>query len=157
MLGAACKVGEDLSKRDRHGYVQGHGHSYLAFDFTRELLVIRAVLLLHSDHLPAALRPLDAELSFDDITSQGIHIVESVPRLVQSGSGGNLERHYDVTVTVSMKRPPKFYTEFEANNTLFRGNSGGNRSMPYRRRATAMDFAIGTVVCPRVHVLMYTS
>lgn len=142
MLGAACKVGEDLSRRDNYGNVKGFGFSYISFDFTRELLVIKATLLLHTAHLPAAFRPLDAELSFDDITSQGIHIIESEPKLVHDPDTHRLERHYDVTVTVSMKRPPKFYTEFEQNETLF----VGGRNMPYRRRATAMDFAIGNPV-----------
>jgi RNA-dependent RNA polymerase len=145
MLGAGCEVGEDLSKHDRYGFVPGYGQSHLAFDFTRELFVIKSRLKLLKHNLPAALRPLDAELSFDDITSQGIHIIESTPRLVKNPDSGKLERHYDVTVTISMKRPPRFFTDFEQSETLFQG-AGRSGNAPYRRRATAMDFAIGKVV-----------
>lgn len=108
--------------------------SYLAFDFTMETLVIRAKSLLDQNALPAALRPLDCEISFDDITAGGISIVEE--KLVRPGTSA-----WQVTVTVSCKRPPRFFTEFENSHELQRRSRGENR-----RRATAMDFALTAMV-----------
>jgi RNA-dependent RNA polymerase len=136
MLGAACEYGEDLSRVDRNGISEGYGKSYLAFDFVRELLVIRGRLRLGGS-LPPALRPIDAELSFDDIASNGIH-VESVPRIFRRS--GKEIRGQEVTVTVGTRRPPKFFTVFEEFEKLM-GASKSSKRMPYRRRATAMDFA----------------
>ncbi|WVR09516.1 hypothetical protein IAU60_006584 [Kwoniella sp. DSM 27419] len=123
ILGAACIKGVNQASRE------GHGRSFFAFDFRRELLVIRADLLLPKSQLPLALRPLDAELSFDDITSHGIHITH------QTVNG-----RYTVTVTVTCRRPPKFFAPFE-NSIELLGKVQG-RMKVYRRRATAMDFAI---------------
>jgi len=108
--------------------------SYLAFDFTMEILVVRAKCLLDQKVLPAALRPLDCEISFDDITAGGISIIEEK----QPGTSG-----WVVTVTVSCKRPPRFFTEFESRNDLTRKSRGEER-----RRATAMDFALPNMVSP---------
>lgn len=104
--------------------------SYLAFDFTMDILVVRAKCLLDQKVLPAALRPLDCEISFDDIIAGGISIVEE--KLTQPGTSG-----WQVTVTVSCKRPPRFFTEFERRDLLTRRSRNEER-----RRATAMDFAL---------------
>jgi len=143
MLGSRCECGEERIKQGREGFQPGNGLSFLAFDFIRELLVIKAHLVMPEESLPPALRPLDAELAFDDIVSQGLHIVhkEIVP---QPGRHRVLERHYEVTVTVTCRRPPRFFTAFEQNDALEDMRDG--RKMPYRRRATAMDFAITGVV-----------
>jgi RNA-dependent RNA polymerase len=135
MLGAACEYGEDLSRVDRNGTSEGYGKSYLAFDFVRELLVIRGRLRLGVS-LPPALRPIDAELSFDDIASNGIR-VEAVPRIFRRS--GREIRGREVTVTVGTRRPPKFFTVFEEFEKLM--GASKSKRMPYRRRATAMDFA----------------
>ncbi|GFZ50894.1 hypothetical protein JCM24511_08652 [Saitozyma sp. JCM 24511] len=135
MLGGACEYGEDLSRVDRNGMSEGYGKSYLAFDFVRELLVIRGRLRLGGS-LPPALRPIDAELSFDDIASNGIRI-ETVPRIFRRS--GRETRGQEVTVTVGTRRPPKFFTVFEEFEKLM--GASKSKRMPYRRRATAMDFA----------------
>lgn len=117
--------------------------SYLAFDFHRETLYIKARLMgLSPDDLPAALRPIDAELSFDDIAAHGIRI-DQVPKSVRLRNQ-MIEDGHEVTVTISIRRPPKFYTEFEAHDQLLGPKNG---RQPARRRATAMDFVIsgGTV------------
>lgn len=105
--------------------------SYLAFDFTMEVLVVRAKSLLEQSALPAALRPLDCEISFDDITAGGISIIEGA-----RNASGELQ----VTVTVSCKRPPRFFTEFENSQELPRAR------MENRRRATSIDFALTNLV-----------
>lgn len=136
MLGAGCVCEEDTSRRHRNGELTGEGVSYLAFDFTMEVIAVRAKLLLQTDKLPPALRPMDAEISFDDICSRGISIIEEPFRVT------NNEKTFQVTVTVSTKRPPKFFTGFEHSDQL------GGRSDSYvpRRRATAIDFAMTNVV-----------
>jgi RNA-dependent RNA polymerase len=98
-----------------------------------ELLAIRARCLLDQKVLPPALRPLDCEISFDDITAGGISVVEQAA--VTPGLPGR-----QVTVTVSCKRPPRFFTEFENSHELPRARSEN------RRRATAMDFALTQMV-----------
>lgn len=133
MLGAGCHYGEDTSKRYKNGEPTGDGISYLAFDFTMEFLVVRAKLMLNTEAIPPALRPLDAEISFDDITAGGISIVEE--RLNKPGQTG-----WEVTVTVSCKRPPRFYSEFENSHDL------KHAKFENRRRATAMDFALTNLV-----------
>lgn len=128
MLGAGCEYGEDTSQR------RGDGKSYLAFDFTMEVLAIRARLLLHQERLPPALRPLEAEIAFDDICSRGISITEEPISKIVDG-----QRVSQVTVTVTCKRPARFFIEFEhANQIPSRGDW-----VP-RRRATAIDFAMST-------------
>ena len=124
-----------MSRRHRNGELTGDGMSYLAFDFTMETLVVRAKCLLDQNALPAALRPLDCEISFDDITAGGISIIE------QASSAPGLPGR-QVTVTVSCKRPPRFFTEFENSHELPRARSEN------RRRATAMDFALTNMVSP---------
>ncbi|OCF31540.1 RNA-dependent RNA polymerase 1 [Kwoniella heveanensis BCC8398] len=124
ILGAGCVKGVDPNSLDHHH------KSYIAFDFKREALMIRAEMLLPPQHLPPALNPLDAELSFDDITSHGMYIT----RQYQGGVS-------TVTVTVSCRRPPKFRMIFEDSEKL----RGIRDKEPYRRRATAMDFAISGV------------
>ncbi|WVQ95053.1 hypothetical protein IAU59_002145 [Kwoniella sp. CBS 9459] len=124
ILGAACAGGIDPKSLD------GHHKSYIAFDFKREALMIRAEMMLPAQHLPPALNPLDAELSFDDITSHGIYITREYSSGVST-----------VTVTVSCRRPPKFRMLFEAHDQV----RGLRDNEPFRRRATAMDFAISGV------------
>jgi RNA-dependent RNA polymerase len=98
-----------------------------------EILVIRAKLMLDQKSLPPALRPLDCEISFDDIIRGGISIVEE--KFTKPGFTG-----WQVTVTVSCKRPPRYFTEFENSQELKRNQSEN------RRRATAMDFAQTNIV-----------
>jgi RNA-dependent RNA polymerase len=126
MLGAGCEYGEDTSER------RGDGISYLAFDFTMEVIAIRARLMLQQDKLPPALRPLEAEIAFDDICSRGISIIEEPSDKLVDG-----QKAWQVTVTLSCKRPARFFIEFEHANQL---PSRGER-VP-RRRATAIDFAM---------------
>lgn len=132
---------EDMSRRHRNGEPTGEGVSYLAFDFTMEVIAVRAKLLLNTDSLPPALRPLDAEISFEDICSRGISIIEERFRPTNNAPA-NQASTYQVTVTISTKRPPKFFTEFEQSNQLGRRPDG---YVP-RRRATAIDFATTNVV-----------
>ncbi|WWC93489.1 hypothetical protein V866_000324 [Kwoniella sp. B9012] len=130
ILGAGCETGvnrEDWNK---------HGRSFVAFDFKKEQLVLRAEMKLPRDKLPPALAPLDAELSFDDITSQGFYVTHEMV-------GGV----YNVVVTVSCRRPPKFYLKFEDAHLLRETDRKGFKQD--RRRATAMDFAISTGVPER--------
>lgn len=128
MLGAGCQYGEDTSER------RGDGKSYLAFDFTMEVIAIRARLLLRQDKLPPALRPLEAEISFDDICSRGISIVEEPSDKLVDG-----QKAWQVTVTVSCKRPARFFIEFEHASAM----PGRSDRVP-RRRATAIDFAMSS-------------
>ncbi|WRT68501.1 uncharacterized protein IL334_005477 [Kwoniella shivajii] len=131
ILGAGCEKGVNTEDRFKLG------RSYLAFDFQKEQLVVRADMKLPREQLPPALAPLQAELSFDDITSHGIYIThEKVGEI------------YHVVVTVSCRRPPKFYTPFEQGK---RWNEAkiSNIKMPEQRRATAMDFAISNGVPER--------
>ena len=141
MLGAAGKTGENR----RCENTKGRGKSFLAFDFQRELLVIKSQLQLQSTPLPPALRPVDAELAFDDIPSQGIRL-DHVPKQVRDRNG-NLVAGYKVTVTVSCRRPPKFYTEFEQTDDLLGRDQRDPKKGPYRRRATAMDFTTSGTIC----------
>ena len=144
MLGARCEYGEDYSNEGRD-HKPRDGYSFLAFDFRRELLAIRAALLLPQDSLPPALSPLDAELSFDDISSQGIHIKQGSLRKA-SRQNGQTEDQIEVTVTVTCRRPPKFYAKLERNiDGSARMESNGRRYARHRR-ATALDFAITGVV-----------
>ena len=138
MLGAKCEFGEDKSREGLEGYKPHQGKSFLAFDFKRELLLIKATLVLPSESLPPALRPLDAELSFDDIASQGIRVHHVRPNNPHTGAV-----NFQVTVTVTCRRPPKFYTAFEPTREMRLQKS---RRLPWRRRTTAMDFAISGVV-----------
>lgn len=135
MLGFICDTSADRSPGAR----EGQSKSYLAFDFQRELLVIKASSDFSATQVPLALRPLDAELAFDDIAAQGIHIIKERKK--------DNPKVYEVTVTVSCRRPPKFYTPFEDSDRLLGETKRDNFPRKiYRRRATAMDFAIsGTV------------
>ena len=145
MLGARCEYGQDNSNYGRHGRDQKprDGLSFLAFDFRRELLAIKAALLLPKDSLPLALSPLDAELSFDDISSQGIHIKEGSRRPI-AHQNGTIEDQLEVTVTLTCRRPPKFYAKLdrEIDGPAY---MEGKRAARHRR-ATALDFAITGVV-----------
>lgn len=151
MLGLRCEVGEDNSRRGRDGFRPGFGRSFIAFDFKREHLVIKAELVMPKENLPPALRPLDAEVAFDDIVSQGVNI-----RHKEIPSAGRQQKQYEVTFTVTCRRPPKFYTEFEASGSL-KGSINEERGrgrMPVRRRATAIDFAITGVVSASALILL---
>ncbi|ORY35716.1 RNA dependent RNA polymerase-domain-containing protein [Naematelia encephala] len=143
MLGAKCRVGHDYSMAGRDRNRENMGTSFLAFDFNREVLHIKASLEIDPKNIPPALRPLDAELSFDDIASQGI-VIEATNRNDVSFHGAP-RKH--VTVTVTTRRPPRFFTEFERNDELLGMGHERERTgkLPYRRRATAMDFATSTV------------
>lgn len=129
ILGAGCHNGEDLGRRYRNGEPTGHGMSYLAFDFTMEIILLRAKFMLEERVLPPALRPLDAEIAFDDILPGGISFIEERMR-------DTAKPAWQVTVTISCRRPPRFFTEFEDAARLARQNTEN------RRRVTAMDFAL---------------
>lgn len=141
MLGCRLEYGEDDSRRGPQSNRPGPGKSFIAFDFAREILVIKGGLKLPEQSLPSALKPLDAELSFDDIASGGIQIVDT-PRPRQDGQPDQ----YEVTVTVSCRRPPKFFIQFKDDREPSRDRKGGSSKTGYRRRATAMDFAISGAV-----------
>ncbi|WVW85521.1 hypothetical protein I302_107559 [Kwoniella bestiolae CBS 10118] len=130
ILGAGCEKGENPNDQFRHG------RSYIAFDFKKEELVLRAEMKLPRDKLPPALRPLDAELSFDDITSHGFYVTHEIV-------GGE----FHVVVTVSCRRPPKFFLKFEDAHLMRETDRRGFKND--RRRATAMDFAISAGVPER--------
>ncbi|KAK6910761.1 hypothetical protein I203_104793 [Kwoniella mangroviensis CBS 8507] len=130
ILGAGCEKGVNYDDWNRHG------KSFIAFDFKKEQLVLRAEMKLPRDRLPPALPPLDAELSFDDITSHGFYVTYEMV-------GGV----YNVVVTVSCRRPPKFYLKFEDAHLLRETDRKGFKQD--RRRATAMDFAISAGVPER--------
>jgi RNA-dependent RNA polymerase len=155
MFGAECAYGRDTARDEEYTSPhdnralpaqmkdRGWGKSYLAFDFRRECLVIKSKLSYPDSTLPAALRPIDAELSFDDIASQGISIEETGMRRQDPRTG---ELQQEIIVTVSIRRPPKFYTDFEESDKLPSMNGKRQSNKPYRRRATAMDFAMGSTV-----------
>lgn len=125
MLGANVEYGEDMSNTR----IRGVGKSYLSFDWSDEAIHMKSVLKINSALLPPALRPLDAELAFDDVASQGI--------MIDNQRVG--DRHH-VIVTISVRRPPKFFIPFEGQGF------GREVSRMHRRRATAMDFAASGVV-----------
>ncbi|WWC90607.1 uncharacterized protein L201_005543 [Kwoniella dendrophila CBS 6074] len=125
ILGAGCETGINEDDPFRHG------KSYIAFDFKKEQLVLRADMKLPRSQLPPALAPFDAELSFEDITSHGFFVTHE-----------RIGHQYNVVVTVSCRRPPKFYIKFEDSH-LLRDSERDRRGLKKdRRRATAMDFAI---------------
>lgn len=126
MFGARCKHGADPESKS------GYGFSYLAFDFKRELLVIKAQFKQVKEVLPPAFLPFDAELPFSDISKRGIHVVTQAHSL-----GGVI-----LTVTATCRRPPRFFAVFEDQKpemVQYEKTRGGN---VYRRRATAIDFVL---------------
>ncbi|WVN86300.1 uncharacterized protein L203_101463 [Cryptococcus depauperatus CBS 7841] len=129
VFGAPCRKGLD-SRRS--------GRSIMAFDLKRQVLVIKAEMKLDPKLLPPALNPLHAELSFDDITHQGIHITKDS---IKGDAGHTDQDSLEVTVTVSCRRPPKFYTAFDPGDRA-PDYMQGTKYLISRRRATAMDFAI---------------
>ncbi|AFR96691.2 RNA-dependent RNA polymerase 1 [Cryptococcus neoformans C23] len=130
VFGAACIKGYDE---------RSHGRSILAFDLKREVLVIKAEMKLDPKILPPALNPLYAELSFDDINHQGIHITKRpLP------DGLTQKDALEVTVTVSCRRPPKFYAPFDPGDKA-PDYMAGTKYLIDRRRATALDFAVSGV------------
>ena len=149
IVGLGCEYGPDDSvpmARRRDGFRDGRGKSYIAFDFRREMIAIRGSFRTQQDMLPPALRPLDAELAFDDIASDGIHIQHYPLRHMVAPARGQAQLQ-EVVVTVCCRRPPKFYAPFEIpyeKRAIM--SSEELRRLPYRRRATAQDFAkTGTV------------
>ena len=144
MLGSPCETGEDRSQEGKEGFRPGQVKSFIAFDFVREYLVIKATLAMPVQSLPPALRPLDAELCFDDIAAQGIHIADR-PILPKHDAQGKIESQFEVTLTVTSRRPPKFHVGFEPDDDTREAHIRGQR-VPTKRRATAMDFAISGVV-----------
>jgi len=135
MFGSQCKHGPDPANN------LGYGYSFLAFDFKREMLVIKSQFktTVGSTPLPPAFRPLDAELPFGNISKQGIHVKE--------------ERRADgavnLIVTVTCRCPPKFFAPMEQGEDSRPDNHRRPRQagIVYRRRATAMDFVISDTVC----------
>ncbi|WWC63397.1 uncharacterized protein I303_105997 [Kwoniella dejecticola CBS 10117] len=126
-LGAGCETADNPEDPYKHG------KSYIAFNFRKEQLVLRADMQLPKDKMPAALTPLDAELSFDDITSHGFYVTHE-----------RVRDSFRVVVTVSCRRPPKFYVKFEDPNRLSNKDRMGHQQD--RRRATAMDFTLSNGV-----------
>jgi RNA-dependent RNA polymerase len=136
MLAVNCEYGQDPSLLDNKLQGKKFGKSYIAFDFRRQLLVIKTRPKdVSPAGLPPALKPLDAELSFEDIASQGIKIDDQRAR-------GEADM-YDVVVPIHTRRPPKFYTEFEP---LESGLTSRHRQNLVRRRSTAMDFVTAGAV-----------
>ncbi|RXK35060.1 hypothetical protein M231_07680 [Tremella mesenterica] len=136
VLGAKCAHGTDMSRLDPDGNPLGYGKSYVGFDFQRETVHVKAGLIFPSElqaerNLPPALRPVNAEISFEDITSQGISLQS------HTGTFPDGRPRYIVTMTVSLRRPPKFFVDFEDDEGLF----SRRRKTPLKRRATAMDFS----------------
>lgn len=141
MLAMECEIGLDISKLDNKLSGPKLGKSYIAFDFRRQLLAVKGQFRLPKEDLPPALRPLDAEIPFEDIASQGISIETHVSSSIESDKG---RKFFDVTVTINTRRPPKFYCDFEGSDELL--GARGNKRIPVRRRATAIDFANTDVV-----------
>jgi len=131
MLGANVEYGEDHNNH-RH---PGIGLSYLSFDWTNENILMKARMKIEASKLPPALRPMDAELSFDDIASQGIMIDERCLNPTASATS----QMFSVTITISTRRPPRFQIPWE-------GPDHGYSTRLHRRRSTAMDFAISGIV-----------
>ena len=134
MFAINCEYGQDAEKLNNELKGGKFGKSYIAFDFRRQLLVIKTRAKdMSPASFPPALRPLDAELSFEDIASQGIKIdAEKLPMRY-----GFTQEMHEVVVTINTRRPPKFFTEFEPMDaSLMRGP----RANLVRRRGTAMDF-----------------
>lgn len=132
MFSAPCLYGLDPTR-------PGNGRSLLAFDFKRELLVIRTEFEVEQKlvkDLPPVFRPVDAELPFSDISSHGIHFVE------EARQGGRTT----LVVTVAFRRPPRFFTPFEKDVARFNEHAMARGRAVYRRRATAMDFAVSETV-----------
>ncbi|ODO01343.1 hypothetical protein I350_06162 [Cryptococcus amylolentus CBS 6273] len=99
--------------------------SFIAFDFKREQLVFKVTTRLDFRRTPPVLHPIDAELSFNDITQRGIHITKrALPSAMRNPD------LLEVTVTVGCRRPPRFYVHLDRS----------------RRRATVMDFMISGAV-----------
>jgi len=131
MLGAKVEYGEDHSNHR----LPGIGLSYLSFDWTNENILMKARMDIDASKLPPALRPMDAELSFDDVASQGITIDEKC----LNPTAHMQSRKFSVTITISTRRPPKFFIPWE-------GPEYGQSTRLHRRRSTAMDFAISGIV-----------
>lgn len=127
MLGASVVSGPDETVDGK-----GMGRSYLAFDWRNETISMKAEMAINPAKLPLALRPMDAELAFDDIASQGIMI--DVKDIINPGR----DARFPVTITICTRRPPKFFIPFETTS-----RSSSEPSKKLRRRSTAMDFAIG--------------
>ncbi|RSH88373.1 uncharacterized protein EHS24_000913 [Apiotrichum porosum] len=128
MFSAPCLYGLDPTR-------PGNGRSLLAFDFKRELLVIRTEFEVEQKlvkDLPPVFRPVNAELPFSDISRHGIHFVE------EARQGGRTT----LVVTVAFRRPPRFFTPFEKDVARFNEHAMARGRAVYRRRATAMDFAV---------------
>lgn len=123
-----------------------HGKSYLLFDWKREVLEFRARFNLPPEQLPAVLRPVDAELPFEDIALGGILIQEEDH---SSRYGVPAGQRLSVTVTVSTRRPPKFVVGYRINEETATRVRQADLSKVHRRRATAMDFAAESTVRPR--------
>lgn len=136
MLGASVEYGIDEDSKP----IKGMGKSYLAFDWKNENILMKATMTIDPAKLPPALRPMEAELSFDDIAAQGIIIDEKISN-PESRPG---DRVFAVTVTICTRRPPKFFIPVEVQ-VRYRGGVGARAE---RRRGTAMDFAISGIVSP---------
>ncbi|EIW68226.1 hypothetical protein TREMEDRAFT_74213 [Tremella mesenterica DSM 1558] len=105
VLGAKCAHGTDMSRLDPDGNPLGYGKSYVGFDFQRETVHVKAGLIFPSElqaerNLPPALRPVNAEISFEDITSQGISL-QSYTGIFPDG-----RPRYIVTMTTETEAGP---------------------------------------------------
>jgi RNA-dependent RNA polymerase len=139
MFGGKCRHGADQTNRLHYGY------SFLAFNFKKEVLSIKSEFMFTAGagakqpggddsaaKLPPAFSPLDAELPFTDISREGIRVKEE----------NRIDGRVTLTVTVTCRRPPRFFTAFEKKHGFFNENEPTRRSNGgvHRRRATAMDF-----------------
>ncbi|KAK4684115.1 RNA-dependent RNA polymerase, partial [Tremellales sp. Uapishka_1] len=89
------------------------GHSRFAFDFDRRWIAVH-LSLQTALPIPLAFSPLEAEFPFEDIVTRG---VQAMRERMEDGK-------WRVTLTITTRRPPKFYVKVKAQ----------------RRRATERDF-----------------
>jgi hypothetical protein len=92
------------------------GQSRLSFNFDRRWIYLYLVPTTLST-IPPAFVPLEAELPFEDIVTRGVQCV----RTGKTEDGKSL-----VTMTITVRRPPRFYCRLKERNKM--------------RRATERDF-----------------
>lgn len=133
-MGGPCREGNETPPTGLKKTVKKTPpYTFLSFDFKRKLLVAKATFDIDASEarLPPVLKPLDVELPLSDITAQGLHILVL----------GEKDGVSDVHVTVSFRRPPRYFVKFEAEMSALANGK------VYRRRATEMDFTISDWVC----------
>ncbi|BEJ13713.1 hypothetical protein CspHIS471_0308870 [Cutaneotrichosporon sp. HIS471] len=113
-------LGSTRRAKGRPKFLAGFGsdataeHSRVSFNFSRRWLYIYAIPMTFNDTPPVFL-PLEAEIPFEDIVTSGIRVARK-----------KIEGGYAVTLTVTTRRPGRFYAQVKDKNIM--------------RRATARDF-----------------